>query len=317
MGRLGKSRRVRNVVDNLARWGTAALWATLPFTAGPTLATALDPTTESFRSFVSVAAWVVWTGTLVATLVPRTVTLTAVRIVVPAAPIALTWAVVAVPSAGWQEAVALTATTLAAVTALAPQTGDVFVDGSSYGHERRLALRPPGVLVLGPIELVWAAVVVGIAAGPLLVASGTAPAGLVVTVVGWAVAIAGTRALHTLARRWLVFTQAGVVIVDPLALADTLLVRRAVLSWLGPAPAGTTAHDLTVGALGLAVELHFAEPVPITPLPPRRSRHKPEVIEVDAVLVAPSLPGRMLAEARRRRLPVQAATPPPTTSSPS
>ncbi|WP_334145054.1 hypothetical protein [Rhabdothermincola sp.] len=311
---------MRKVLDVVARWGGAVLWATLPFTAGPTLAAALDPAGAGFRTFTSVAAWTVWVLTLVATLVPRTTTLTAVRIVVPTAPLAIGWAVVTLPTPGWQEALALTVTTLAAVVVLAPQTGDVFIDGSSYGHERRMALRAPGVLLLGPIEAVWVAVVAGAAAGPLLVASGTVPGGLALTAIGWAIAVAGVRALHTLARRWLVFTQAGVVIVDPLALADTLLVRRSTLAWLGPAPAGTGAHDLTVGALGLAVELRFAEPVTITPLPPRRSgrsRPAPAAIDVDAVLVAPSLPGRMLEEARRRRLPVQAAMPPPTTSSPS
>lgn len=317
MLRLSKSRSMRRVVHHLARWGAPALWATLPFTAGPTLATALDPTRGSFRSFVSIACWVVWASTLLATLVPRAVTLTAVRIVIPAAPFAVGWAVLASPSPGWSEAVALTTSTLAAVVCLAPQTGDVFIDGSSYGHERRMALRPPGVLVLGPIELVWAAVVGGITIGPLLTAAGALPAGAALTVVGWGLAAAGARSLHTLARRWLVFTQAGIVIVDPLALADTLLVRRSTISWLGPAPADTDAHDLTVGALGLAVEVRFEAPVPITPLPPRRSRRAPEAVEVDAVLVAPSLPGRMLTEARRRRLPVQVATPPPTTSSPS
>jgi hypothetical protein len=42
---------------------------------------------------------------------------------------------------------------LAAVISLSAPVGDRMVNGSSYGDERRMPLRPPGVLLLGPFEL--------------------------------------------------------------------------------------------------------------------------------------------------------------------
>jgi len=69
----------------------AVVWVTLPFTAGPALADTLDPRSSSFRTVASLGLWVVWAVTLVMALVPRTVTLTAIRIVAPAAVVAVLW----------------------------------------------------------------------------------------------------------------------------------------------------------------------------------------------------------------------------------
>ncbi len=106
--------------------------------------------------------------------------------------------------------------------------------------------------------------------------------------------------LHTLARRWLVFVPNGVVVHDPLALAEPVLLARATVRGIGPAPADTRALDLTAGASGLALEVRLAEPVAVVPVAP--GRHTAEVVRTDALLVTPSRPGRVLDEARRRRL---------------
>jgi hypothetical protein len=300
----------------VGRWGVVAIWVTFPFTAGPTLAGALDTTEPTFRTTVSMLAWVTWGAVLAVTLIPRTVTLTAIRLIVPATPVAIGWAVVAVDEPGWAEVVALAVAALATVLVLAPQTADRFIDGSSYGVERRMALRAPGPLLLGPIELAWGVAVVGIAAGPLLLADRSWVAGAVAIGIGWPVAGLALRALHGLALRWWVFTEAGIVIVDRYTLSDTLLASRRALQSVGPAPVGTTGLDLTANALGLALELRFADEQTVTPSPRRGARGtRPESVAVEAVVVAPSLPGVALREARRRRLPVQQAMPPPTTSS--
>jgi hypothetical protein len=110
----------------------------------------------------------------------------------------------------------------------------------------------------------------------------------------------GARVLHSLARRWLVFVPTGVVVHDPLTLTDPVLLRRGVVRSLGPAPADTDALDLTGGASGLALEVRLNEPVALVPV--ARGRRPAEVTDVDALLVTPSRPGRVLAEARRRRL---------------
>jgi hypothetical protein len=288
------------------RWSFAAVWATLALTAGPALADALDSRGHPFRSTASVGLWLIWVATLVAALVPRTVTLTLIRIVAPAAIVAAAWAAAATPSLGADDAVALVATTLAAAVAFAPAVGDEFVNGSSYGHERRLPLRAPAALLIGPIELIWTAVVAGAVAGPLLMAVGAWAAGTVALVLGWTAAWWGARSLHTLARRWLVFTPAGIVVHDQLAVVEAMLVLRNQVASLGPALADSRARDLTQGAPGLALELGTREPVAISPTPRRRWRGQDAVVsqDVTAVLFTPTRPGVVLVEAAARHFPV-------------
>ena len=284
------------------RWGFAVAWGSLALTAGPALADALDPSRTTFRSTTSIALWVIWAVTLGAGLVPRTVTLTGVRIVAPAAVIAAAWAAAATPTLGVDDAVALVATTIAAAVALAPAVGDEFVNGSSYGHERRLPLRAPGAMLLGPIEVTWLVVVLGAVAGPLLLADQSWIAGGFLLVVGWPAAWWGSRSLHALARRWLVFTPAGVVLHDHLSVVEAMLVLRNVVASVGPALADSTAHDLTQGAPGLALEIQTREPVAISPTPRRQLRVRGTVVseDVSAVLFTPSRPAVVLAEAADR-----------------
>jgi hypothetical protein len=290
------------------RWGLALVWVLLPFLAGPSFADALDPRSRPVQLVASLGLWALWALVLAAALVPRTSSLTVVRMIAPASVVAAAWAALRVPGgAGLAEALALGATTLAALVALSAPVGDTFVNGSSYGEERRLPLRPPGLLLLGPVELLWAVAVAGAVAGPLLLAARQWALGAVVLVVGWALATGIGLALHRLAQRWVVFVPAGLVLVDRTVLTDALLVQKHRMASLGPAPADTTAEDLTAGALGLALELRVKEPETIVPATPRRLRGEQQPLAptaVQAVLFTPSRPGVVLAEARRRRLPV-------------
>jgi hypothetical protein len=287
------------------RWATTVAWVVLPLAAGPSFGSALDGRSRAVQLTATIGLWLLWAVGLVASLVPSTVALTAVRVLAPASVAAAGWSALVVPDgADTPEAVALGVTTLAAVVALSAPVGDRFVNGSSYGDERRMPLRPPGVLLLGPVELTWLAVVAGTVAGPLLLACRLWVPGALTLVAGWIVAAAGLRSLHSLAKRWLVFVPAGVVVVDSLALTDALLVQRQRVSSIGPATVDTTAHDLTASALGLALELRLLAPETIVPAPNRlRGRGQTITpIEVTAVLVAPTRPGWVLDEARRRRL---------------
>jgi hypothetical protein len=280
------------------------LWVTLPFTLGPLLADGLDPRAGGYRTAVSVGCWAIWAAVLVATLVPRTLTLTVVRLAAPATVPAALWALLAADDPDAVIAtvglVAAAATTLAAL--LSP-VGEAFVDGSSYGDERRMPLRPPGALLLGPLELAWIVAVAGLVAGPLLLADEQWVLGAIVTVVGVPVALLAARALHRLARRWLVFVPAGFVVHDHLALADPMLFPRNLLTGIGLAAKGTAATDLTVGALGVALEAQLAEPTAVVPT---RRDGALDAIEITAFLVAPSRPGAALQEAARRRISLRA-----------
>ena len=49
-----------SAVTTAARWGFTVLWATLPLSAGPAFADALDPTSSGFRTTGSAALWLGW-----------------------------------------------------------------------------------------------------------------------------------------------------------------------------------------------------------------------------------------------------------------
>jgi hypothetical protein len=287
-------------VGSLGAWPARVTWLVLPVLMGPALGDALDDASRPVQVVASTGLWLGWAAVLVATLVPTTVSLTGLRVAAPAAVVAALATVVA-DGGSAATVVGLAGALVAALAAFWPGTGESFVAGSSYGDERRMPLRVPGPLLAGPLVLVWVAAAAGVAAGPLLLAAGQWIAGVAVLAVGFPVAAAAIRSLHTLARRWLVFVPNGVVVHDPMALAEPVLLRRADVRSFGPAPADTAALDLTRGALGLALEVTLAPPVSVV-LAGRGRRGVSEATTAAALLVAPTRPGAALAEARRRRL---------------
>jgi hypothetical protein len=275
------------------------LWLLAPVTAGPALSHRLAAASTGVATTAAVLAWTGWTLTLVALLVPRAISVTVVRVTAPAA---LAAAIVSAwGRLGAASALALAWAAVTTVVALSAPVADFYVDGSSYGPERRMILRTPGPLLLGPVELAWAAVVAGLSAGPLLLAAREWVAGGVSLVVGWPLAFVAARAMHQLSRRWFVFVPGGLVLHDRLALAEPMLFPRALVAVLGPAPVDSGATDTTMNALGLALELRLRQPVDLLVRAGRRGGTK---VDTEAVLFTPARPGTLLNEARSRRLPV-------------
>jgi hypothetical protein len=298
---MGKSPAVNRPLPSLGAWPARVVWLVLPLLAGPVLADALDDTSRSMQVVASAGLWLSWGVVLMATLVPRTVSLTGLRIVAPAGCVAVGVAVAASDEpVGWRVA-ALAAALVATGVAFAPSTGHAYVNGSSYGDEARFLLRVPAPLLLGPVEVVWLAVTAGAVSGPLLLAAKQWLVGGLAVVAGAALVWWGVRVSHTLARRWVVLVPAGMVLHDPLALADPILLRRGDVRWLGPAPADSDALDLTRGALGLALEARLKEPVPLGVVAHRRGEPV-TAMEVDRLLFTPSRPGALLAVARSRHV---------------
>jgi hypothetical protein len=287
-------------VGSLGAWPARVTWLVLPVVLGPALGDALDDASRPVEVVASVGLWVGWAAVLVAALVPTTVSLTALRVATPAAVVAGVAAIVA-DGASAATIVGLVGALVTALAAFWPGTGEAFVAGSSYGDERRMPLRVPGPLLAGPLVLLWTLAAGGVAAGPLLLAARQWIAGAAALAVGLPAAAVAIRSLHTLARRWLVFVPNGVVVHDPLTLAEPVLLRRADVRSFGPAPADTAALDLTRGALGLALEVTLAPPVSVVLAGGGRSDVS-EATTAAALLVAPTRPGAVLTEARRRRL---------------
>jgi hypothetical protein len=275
-------------------------WFALPLTVGPALAHGLRDASGPVQVVASVLAWLAWGAVVVAVLVPRTVSLTALRIGAPAALAASIWAMARSGDVGAAEVIAIGwSALLAAVVLFMPVVTDVFVDGSSYGPEKRMALRTPAALFLGPVEVAWIVVVAGVAAGPLLLAARAWVLGVIALVAGALLVRPALHSLHQLSRRWVVFVRVGFVLHDPLSLADPVLFLRQDVQSIGPAPADAERRstDLTGRALGLALELRLRTKATMA-LVERRNRSGS--IDTESVLFTPARPGAFLSEARDR-----------------
>ena len=292
--------------QRLLPWVVRAAWAVLPLAAGPGLGAALDPRSRPVQLVATALAWGGWAAGLVASLVPSPIALTVLRLVAPGALLAAAAAALTGEASPAAVAVAAGASAVALALVLLPETAEHFVNGAAYPNERRFPLRAPAPLLLGVAPLAWA-LCVGppVAAALVLAARGWVLGGVLAAIAGPA-SVVLARALHGLSRRWLVFVPAGVVVHDPIGLADPVLFRRQVIAALAPAEVGTDALDLTQRAPGLALQITLREEVPLTRTTPGQRGGDP--VAPTALLVAPARPGAVLREAASRRLPT---TPPP------
>ena len=300
---MGKSRSQMEVLSG--PWPVRVAWALLPVTVGPALGDALGEHSLAVARTGGVVAWIVWVAGLLAVAVPRTATLTALRVGAPTVLPTAVWAALR-HDRGAADVLGVGWAVLVVLVALAATTGDAFANGSAYGDERRMLLRAPTPLVLGPIPLVWLGAVTGPVLAPVLLAARAWVLGGVVLVVGALGAVAGTRVLHGLSRRWVVFVPAGVVLHDLLAMVDAVFFPRTSITRLGPATDATLREgegmvDLTLGAVGVVLQLDLAEPRDIAP---RRGRTGPDAVDVSHLRFMPSRPGALLEEAARRRVAV-------------
>lgn len=285
----------------LLPWVLRALWAALPFTAGPALAAALHGDSHPVRALASVGLWAGWGVGLIATVVPHPIGLTTIRVLTPAAVGAAIAAGIGHGQRG-RGALAVGWSAVATAWTFAPTTGAWCVNGPAYPNERRHLLRAPGPLLAGPLVLAWAIAVGGLSAGPLLLAAERWVPGAIVTVIGLPVAVLLLRSLHGLSRRWAVFVPAGLVLHDPVTLTDSALFRRQSVRALQPARPGSDGLDVSQRAPGLALELQLVEPVDVGLLHP--GRRQGDTRRADRLLFTPTRPGQVLDDARARRFPV-------------
>ena len=288
-------------------WILRAAWLTLPFTLGDALGNAVDHRSAAVAAVTAALAWSSWGAALVAAMVLHPVALTVVRMIVPAAPVA---AVIAAVASDGDTAISATpviglvTALVAAVAALSGALADDFVNGASYGDERRFALRTPASFLLGPVPIFWIATAGGLTTGPLLLAARQWIPGAALTLLGVGLARPAALAFHGLSRRWLVFVPAGVTLIDHLGIVDPVLLSAKKVVRLGPAFADSTATDLTQNAMGLALEISLDSPVEITR---RTARSEGEIQPLQSVLISPCRPGAVVTEATRRRLRTDAA----------
>lgn len=277
------------------------VWLAVGVTGWFALAGALDGRSTAASTAVQIGCWAIFAVGLVALVVPSTASLTAWRLVAPLAPAAAIAALAA--GAGLTRGLPFLAATLLALALCAlGEVGEAFAQASAYGDEHRFPLRPPVAFLMAMVAawVLWAS---ALTIGVVLLGAEVWVLGIALVVVGVAAAWPLGLRCHPLSRRWLVVVPAGLVVHDQLVLAETLLVQRSTLTRVGLALTGTEAADLTGPSGGHAVEIAVRDAVKITFAPTRRDGST-RAIHARSFLVAPTRPGRVLADAAGRNLPV-------------
>jgi hypothetical protein len=277
-------------------WSARVAWALLPFTAGLALADAIDDWSRGTVIVATTFLWAAWLAGAIALFAPRPWGFAVLRVVAPVAVVATALA----DAPATTRAVGLGAAVVATVLALGAPVARASANALAYGNEDRYPLTVPAMLALGPLPLAVAVVALGLSAGPLLIADGRLALGLPVLVVGLPLAVIAANSIFSLSRRWFVLVPAGVVIVDPLTLADPVLLPReqvAVISF-GDGH-DVDALDLRLGWSRGSILVLLNEPATFVR---RRGRANAALMTAAAVRVA-IVDGRwFVGAARSRRL---------------
>jgi hypothetical protein len=291
-------------IDRVARlspWVARVAWIVVAVIGGGAVESAVDGRSSAVAWAAAVGGWGLWAVGALGLAIASTWSLTVVRVVVPLALVATVGA--GIGGATAVDLVLLGGPAIIAAAAVATaEFGRQWVQASAYGDEERFPLRVPAGAGLAAIVswVLWAPALI---AGPLLLAAESWLAGALLTLLAVAgVVLLGPR-WHRLSLRWFVLVPAGVVVHDPVVLADTFPLRTAQVASIRLAPADTQAADLTGPASGYAVEIATTESVTtvfaFTPSEPNG-----RAIHLRSFLIAPSRPGRALRSAHARGLPI-------------
>jgi hypothetical protein len=293
--------RPADPIERLVPWGARIAWIIVAVIGGSAVESAVADRSAAVAWTAAIGGWMLWAIAALGLAIAAAWSLTIVRVVVP-----LSLVTVVAAGLGGATAVDLLALGAPAILAVASvmtaEFGRHWVQASAYGDEERFPLRiPAGAGAVAVLAWVlWAPAMI---AGPLLVAARSWVAGVAVCVVAVAgVVFLGPR-WHRLSMRWFVLVPAGLVVHDPVVLADTFPLRTRQVASIGLASADTEAADLTGPASGYAVEVATTESVTtvfaFTPAEPNG-----RAIHLRSFLIAPSRPGRALRAAQARGLPV-------------
>jgi hypothetical protein len=282
-------------------WMLRVTWIAVAAVGWPALSSAVNGRSDAVENLATAGAVVVWVAGVVAMAVPATVSLTAVRVIVPVAPVA--GLATLVGGGDTADAVeTMIVSSLATLIAMSGELGKLFVQASAYGDEERHPLRPPFGFAIAAVLawVVWAGAVV---TGPLLLAARAWIPGAIVTALAVVATATLPRRWHQLSRRWLVLVPAGLALHDPIVLGETLMLHRKEIARIRLAPADTAAADLTGPTTGNAIEVATAVQATAL-LAPTRQQPRGRAVHLTAFLASPTRPGRALLAAAKLRLPV-------------
>ncbi|MCP3939218.1 MAG: hypothetical protein GY708_28040 [Actinomycetia bacterium] len=282
----------------------AALFASVGG-AGDAIEQATTNLSEFGKGLIAAGAWALWGLALMSTLVRLPATLTTLRISATTGLVAIALAALVGDLDAASVVWAVTPPAALATVSLSPVVGHEWIDGASYGDEIRFTLRTPLALALIGLPLGWAVLVTGVLTGPILLANERWLAGAIATVIGFYAASIGARALHGLARRWLVMVPAGLVLHDHLATREAFLMIRSTVTDIRPTPNDTNLGayhrlDATGDAPGTSFEIVLTDGVECVPRPERG--RTAEIRKISSVLIVPTRGTAFVEVARSRGL---------------
>lgn len=285
-------------VRSIIVWWVRLVWAALAVAAAPAWGDALASSSSAVQATAAAGAWLVWGVALVAAAALSTVSLTVARLAMTVAVPAQITVAIHTPG-GWAVA-AVALSVAAAVAVMSAEFAQACVQASAYGAEERYPLRPPAPFV-APMAIAWSVLAAAWITGPLSLAAGSWIPGIALSAVAVTATVVLGRRFHRMARRWMVLVPAGVVVHDPLLLAETVMVRRNELVGVRLASDTASALDLTGLTWGAAVQIDAREPQPVVTRGGGQDGG-PKAQRAQAILVAPSRPGLVLSAVRRARL---------------
>ena len=216
-------------------WIARLGWIVVAVVGGSAVQSAVDGRSAAVAWTTAIGGWTLWAVVALALAIPSVRSLTIVRVGVPLALVATVGA--GVGGATAVELIALGVPALLTLGAVsAAEFGRQFVQASAYGDEERFPLRFP--VAAGTAAVVaWALWAPALVTGPLLMASRQWAIGAVLSVLALAgVVFLGSR-WHRLSQRWFVLVPAGLVLHDPVVMADTMPLRTSQVAQLALAPA--------------------------------------------------------------------------------
>jgi hypothetical protein len=290
-------------VDHAVVWISRVAWLTVAVAGGAAIGEALSEHSRAVQVTGTAVAWAGWGLAAIALAVPGVATLTLARATVPASLVVA--GVVIIDRADPATGIALLAPAFAASALVATaEFGRVYIQASAYGAEARFGLRPPIGYLVACVATWLPTTIAAVLALPAVAGRAWLIGAVCVMVAAFGVALLPRR-WHQLSRRWLVLVPAGIVVHDPVVLADTLMLPRrtvaaAALDGLGAR--ARSAADLTGPTPGLAVEILLTEPTTAV-LAPTPARRDGTTIHLSALVVSPTRPGSVVKALARAGYP--------------
>ena len=246
----------------------------------------------SVQVVATVLAWAIWSIAIFSVFFLHPITLTISRIATPVVAVSLIF--FAFDSTQTQQIISAALGVAVLLLSFNADIGNLFVQASAYGDEKRFLLRPP-VALIAPVVLATTVLIATTLSAPLLLAAKNLWIGLACAIASAVGIWFFARRIHQLSRRWFVFVPAGFVIHDETLLGTNLMIRKHDVTSMQLAKSDTQAADLTALTWGVPLELVFKQPqdISLTSLSAKYLKAL-SAIHASSVLIAPSRPGAIL-----------------------